>query len=206
MNKRSLKVISLIVLLTLISINIFNASIVAIARETTGDLSVSEALSKSKGTVVTAEGYIVAKSNEQYALKIADTNDVSASEYLIVKLEASMREEFSPVNNQGALGKKIKVTGKRDVYSGEQSIEFVSAIEFIEGSTNNGSVSAALKEPKGIVVTAEGYIVAKFNEQYAIKIADTNDASASEYLIVKLEVSMREKFSPVNNSGSLGKK
>lgn len=190
----------------IISISILDTSKIAVARETTGVLSVHEALSETQGVAVTVEGYIVAKFNEQYAIKIADSNDESSSEYLIVKLEVSMRDEFSPVNNPSALGKKIKVIGKRDVYSGEESIEYVSSIEFVEESTSNDSVAAALNEPQGTVVTAGGYIIAEFNEQYAIKIADTNEVSATEYLIVKLEVSMREEFSPVNNPETLGKK
>ncbi|WP_432400416.1 DUF6359 domain-containing protein [Wukongibacter sp. M2B1] len=206
MNKKSLKTICLIILITLISINIFSTGVVVVSSETTGGISVSEALNQQQGTTVTVEGYIISGFNEQYAIKIADTNNTSASEYLIVKLEASMREEFSPVNNPNALGKKVKVTGKRDLYSGEQSVEYVSYIEFIDGSTSNGSVSAALKEQRGTIVTVEGYIISGFNEQYAIKIADTNNTSASEYLIVKLEASMREEFSPVNNPNALGKK
>lgn len=206
MRKKIRKLMSVIVVLALILTNIYSLNMIIIANSLTGILTVSEALTEQQGTVVTVEGYIVESFNGEYAVKIADTNDSSASEYLIVKLEADMRAEFSPVNNSQALGKKIKVTGKRDLYSGEESIEYVSSIEFIEESTSNTSVADALTKPQGAEVTVEGYIVEGFNDQYAIKIADINDASASVYLIVKLESSMRAEFSPVNNPEALGKK
>lgn len=206
LSKKIWKLISLIVVFAFILTNIYNSNMIITANGIAGTLTVSEALTQQQGTTVTVEGYIVESFNGQYAVKIADTNDTSASEYLIVKLESDMRAEFSPENNSNALGSKIKVTGKRDLYSGEESIEYVSSIEFTEASTGNTSVADALNLSQGTDVTVEGYIVDKFNEQYAIKIADTNDASASVYLIVKLESSMRQEFSPVNNPDALGKK
>jgi len=206
MKKGFRKTTSIALILALVLVNIFSMNMLTIVNAESS-ATVSEALSMSRGTVVTMEGYIVEGFNEQYAVKVADTNNSPVSEYIIVKLESSMRQEFSPVNNPDALGRKIKVTGTRDVYSLEESIEYVSSIEFIDGDdSQNQDVANALNEPHGTVVTIEAYIVDEFNDQYAIKVADTNDAAATEYLIVKLESDMRQEFSPINNPDALGKK
>jgi hypothetical protein len=208
MKNRFLKTTSFVLILTLVLVNMFSINMLTMVNAESSPLTVSEALLESQGTTVTIEAYIVDGFNDQYAIKVADTNNASAADYLIVKLESNMRQEFSPVNNPQALGRKIRVTGKRDIYSHEESIEQVSSIEFIDGGSSQGGqdVANALNEAHGTTVTIEAYIIDEFNDQYAIKVADTNDISAADYLIVKLESNMRQEFSPVNNPQALGKK
>lgn len=89
-------------------------------------MSVSEALAKSVGTSLTAVGVIVEGFNGIYALKMRDVND--AGKTIIVKLESSQRNAWSPALNPGVVGKTIQVVGKRDTYSNQPSIESVSSI------------------------------------------------------------------------------
>lgn len=90
-------------------------------------MSVTAALSQNIGTNLTAIGVIVEGFNGIYALRMRDVND--ASQTIIVKLESSQRGEWSPQNNPSVVGKTIQVTGKRDTYSNQPSIENVSSIQ-----------------------------------------------------------------------------
>jgi len=94
-------------------------------------ISVSEALAEPIGTSVTVDGIITASYNGIYALIMKDIN---GSETIVVKLEADQRTEWSPDNNPSAVGKTIEVVGKRDTYSSQQSIEYVTSITEIGGT------------------------------------------------------------------------
>lgn len=170
-------------------------------------MTVAAALAEANGTEVTLTGYIVSELNGQYAVKVADTNSASG-ETIAVKLEASMRAEFSPVNNPSALGRKILVTGIRNDYMYLPGLRNVSSIEFTDAnppSQNPLAVTTALGKPNGTICSLTGYIVSELNGQYAVRVSDTNDPNA-ETIAVKLESSMRPEFSPVNNPDALGKK
>lgn len=141
-------------------------SFAPLANAASSVLSVSDALAEPHGTVVTMEGYIVSGFNGQYAVKVADRLDDSNG--IIVKLETDQRAEFSPVNNPDALNKKITVTGERDVYSGMESIEYVSSIAFSEPTTGDdgakpqpesGTIAEA-RSKVGQTVTVEGIVTA----------------------------------------------
>ncbi|MGD6803459.1 thermonuclease family protein [Rossellomorea aquimaris] len=174
-----------------------------------GTLTVSEALAQPQGTEVTMKGYIVGESNGQYAVKVSDSTD-NTSTSIVVKLETDMRAEFSPANNPDALNKQILVTGKRDAYSGNESIEYVTSIEFIAEETPSEpavdylTVSEALAQPHETEVTMQGYIVGESNGQYAVKVSDSTDNTSST-IVVKLETDMRAEFSPLNNPDALNK-
>ncbi|QDP41914.1 thermonuclease family protein [Radiobacillus deserti] len=73
----------------------------------------------------------------------------------------------------------------------------VSAAE----QSNSITVAEALATPQGTDVTMTGYIVAGFNGQYAVEVADSTDAT--ETIVVKLESEQRSEFSPVNNPSAL---
>ncbi|GKX30019.1 hypothetical protein SH1V18_24990 [Vallitalea longa] len=169
-------------------------------------LTVAEALNESNGTEVTLTGYIVSDLNGIYAVKVADTND-SQAETIAVKLESNMRDEFSPLNNPDALGRKVLVTGTRNDYMLLPGLKNVTSIEFVDsgGDENTLTVAEALNESNGTEVTLTGYIVSDLNSIYAIKVADTNDSGA-QTIAVKLESSMRDEFSPLNNPNALGEK
>ncbi len=97
-------------------------------------ISVSEALAESIGTSVTVDGIITESYNGVYALIMKDIN---GSETIVVKLETDQRDEWSPENNSSAVGKTIEVVGVRDTYSSEQSIEYVTSITEIGGTTED---------------------------------------------------------------------
>ncbi|MGM0846442.1 MAG: thermonuclease family protein [Bacillota bacterium] len=170
-----------------------------------GTLTVGEALAQPQGTEVTMKGYIVGENNGQYAVKVSDSTE-NTSSAIVVKLETDMRAEFSPVNNPDALNKQILVTGERDVYSGNESIEYVTSIEFVkeEPARDFLTVSEALNEPQGTELTMKGYIVGENNGQYAVKVSDSTENTSST-IVVKLESGMRSEFSPVNNPDALNK-
>uniref|UniRef100_UPI00272A874A DUF6359 domain-containing protein n=1 Tax=Vallitalea guaymasensis TaxID=1185412 RepID=UPI00272A874A len=168
-------------------------------------LTVAEALNESNGTEVTLTGYIVSDLNGIYAVKVADTNDSQATT-IAVKLESNMRDEFSPLNNPNALGRKILVTGTRNDYMLLPGLKNVTSIEFVDsGNPSALTVAEALNESNGTEVTLTGYIVSDLNGIYAVKVADTNDPQATT-IAVKLESSMRNEFSPLKNSNALGRK
>ncbi len=143
---------------------------VAAAEQETEALSVEEALAQTQGTVVTMKGVIIAGFNGEYALEVADSTSSSTS--IVVKLEPGQRAQFSPVNNADALNKEIIVTGKRDVYSGKESIEYVTSIEFTDGqptepptteeppTTGTITIQEARNLPNNTVVTIKGIVTA----------------------------------------------
>lgn len=90
-------------------------------------LSVTQALSQSIGTSMTVVGVIVEGVNGIYALRMRDVNNASQS--IVVKLEANQRNAWSPELNPGVIGSTIQVTGRRDTYANQPSIESVSAIQ-----------------------------------------------------------------------------
>ncbi len=97
-------------------------------------ISVSEALAASIGSAVTVDGIITASFNGVYALIM---KDISGSETIVVKLEIDQRAEWNPDNNPSAVGKTIEVVGVRDTYSSQASIEYVTSITEIGGSTED---------------------------------------------------------------------
>ncbi len=90
-------------------------------------ISVSQALSQSVGTSVTVVGVITESFNGIYALRMRDINN--ASQTIVVKLESSQRSTWSPSLNPSVVGKTIQVVGRRDTYSSEPSIEYVTSIQ-----------------------------------------------------------------------------
>ncbi|GLS27781.1 endonuclease/exonuclease/phosphatase family protein [Marinibactrum halimedae] len=89
-------------------------------------LSVTQALSQSAGTTMTVVGIIEEAYNDIYALRMHDANNPNTD--IIVKLEKSQRNQWSPELNPGVIGNKIEVTGRRDTYTRLPSIESVSQI------------------------------------------------------------------------------
>jgi hypothetical protein len=89
-------------------------------------MSVTEALAQPTGTSLSAVGVIVEGFNGIYALRMHDELDANTT--IIVKLESSQRNAWSPSLNASVIGKTILVTGKRDTYSNQPSIEFVTSI------------------------------------------------------------------------------
>nr|WP_084543382.1 5'-nucleotidase C-terminal domain-containing protein [Gracilibacillus kekensis] len=85
------------------------------------------------------------------------------------------------------------------------SSAFMPVMQIQAEETTSISVSQALSENQGTEVTVKGYIVAPFNSQYAIKVADENNDEAAT-IIVKLEADQREMFSPELNEEAIGKK
>ncbi|MCM1989819.1 immunoglobulin-like domain-containing protein [Oceanirhabdus seepicola] len=102
-------------------------------------LTVEQALSEAQGTEVTIQGYLVDGFNTQYGIKVADINDAQVETYIAVKLNSGDREQFNPQKNPDAQGEKVRVTGIRDSYCGEEGIVSVSSIEFIDDGS--GSLS-----------------------------------------------------------------
>ena len=90
-------------------------------------ISVTSALAQSVGSSLTVVAIIVEEFNGVYALKIRDVND--ASKTLVVKLESSQRNTWSPNLNTSVIGKTIQVIGKRDTYSNLPSLEYVTSIQ-----------------------------------------------------------------------------
>ncbi|GAE94403.1 hypothetical protein JCM21714_3558 [Gracilibacillus boraciitolerans JCM 21714] len=136
-HQKSLRTTSLLLAIVLVFTQLSSAVMpsIQVQAEEVEMISVSQALSESHGTVVTMQGYIVAAFNGQYAIEVADENNQEAAS-IIVKLETNQREQFSPNLNEAVLGKKIIVAGTRDVYSSQQSIEYVTSIVFAEGGWN----------------------------------------------------------------------
>ena len=97
-------------------------------------ISVSEAIAESISASITVDGIITGSFNGVYALSMKDIN---GSETIVVKLEIDQRAEWSPDNNPTAVGKTIEVVGKRDTYSSQPSIEYVTSITEIGGITED---------------------------------------------------------------------
>ncbi|WP_018275438.1 DUF6359 domain-containing protein [Teredinibacter turnerae] len=167
----------------------------------TGIASVSAALAASTGTNLTVRGVITQAINGIYALEIADENNTSATIY--VKLESQYRSEFSPQNNPSIVGETLQVSGRRDVYMSQPSIEYVTDIQIVAASGGALSVAEALAEPVSTPVTAVGVITQAINGIYALEMADESNSAATIY--VKLESQYRADFSPQNDPTLIGK-
>ena len=173
----------------------------------TGDtLSVSEALAEPTGTTVTVEGVITQAINGEYALEIEDS---AGSATLYVKLDSQYRNDFSPQNNPAVIGETLQVSGERDVYMGEPSIEYVTDMQLVDGSSGGGScgssgavsVSDAYANSQGTPLTVVGEVIGGVNDPYALELGDLN-SSTSVY--VKLESDQRAEYSPANNPAMVG--
>ena len=90
-------------------------------------ITVSDALATSSGTTIQVTGVVTAAVNGIYALELTDSSH--ANQAILVKLEAGMRDLFSPQLNPAMLGSTIVVTGKRDSYMSQAGIRHVSDIK-----------------------------------------------------------------------------
>ncbi|MCK7597064.1 hypothetical protein M0G74_07225 [Microbulbifer sp. CAU 1566] len=181
----------------------------------TSALSVSEALALPTGTPVTVEGVITQAINGVYALEIEDTAGASS---LYVKLESQYRDAFSPVNNPAVVGETLYVSGTRDNYMSEPSIEYVTDMQLVgagsgdsdnEGGENSTcvspeavSVSTAYAGSQGTALTVVGQVIGGVNDPYALELGDLNNSTT---VYVKLESAQRAQFSPANNPAIVGK-
>jgi chitodextrinase len=110
-------------------------------------ISVSEALAQSEGTDLTVDGIVTESFNGIYALIM---QDIDGTETIVVKLEADQRDEWSPENNPSVVGMTIEVVGTRDSYSSQPSIEYVSSITEIGGTTPDTEAPTA---PTSLIVS-----------------------------------------------------
>ncbi len=169
-------------------------------------LSVSEALAEPTGTTVTVAGVITQAINGEYALEIEDSN---GSATLYVKLESQYRNDFSPQNNPAVIGETLQVSGERDVYMGEPSIEYVTDMALVDGSSGGGScgssgavsVSDAYASSQGTPLTVVGEVIGGVNDPYALELGDLNNSTS---VYVKLEPDQRAEYSPANNPAMIG--
>lgn len=171
-------------------------------------ISVSAALAQPNGTDVTVTGTITQAINGEYALEIADPQDASATLY--VKLDSQYRDTFSPQNDPSLVGQTLQVSGTRDDYMSEPSVEYVTDMQLVSsgggstadcGSADAVSVSTAYASSIGTPLTVIGTVVQGINDPYALELADL-DGSTSIY--VKLEADQRAYYSPANNPGVIG--
>ncbi len=169
-------------------------------------LSVSDALAEPTGTTVTVAGVITQAINGEFALEIEDSN---GSATLYVKLESQYRNDFSPQNNPAVIGETLQVSGARDVYMGEPSIEYVTDMQLVDGSTGGGScgssgavsVSDAYASSQGTPLTVVGEVISGVNDPYALELGDLNNSTS---VYVKLESDQRAEYSPANNPAMVG--
>ncbi|UFT99277.1 thermonuclease family protein [Radiobacillus kanasensis] len=163
---------SLLLIFTLIFSSLFSTSpLLVSAAEQPSSITVAEALATPQRTEVTMTGYIVAGFNGQYAVEVADSTE--ATESIIVKLESDQRSQFSPENNPDALHQQIVVTGTRDVYSNQESIEYVSSISFVQDTTPDDptegdtiTIAQAREVAAGQTVTVQGIITANGSKTF----------------------------------------
>lgn len=169
-------------------------------------LSVSEALALPNGTQVTVEGEITQAINGEYALEIEDPASGST---LYVKLESQYRAEFSPQNNPAVIGETLNVSGSRDSYMSQPSIEYVTDMQLVSGGGDSGScgstgavsVGTAYASDQGTALTVVGEVIGGVNDPYALELGDLNGGTA---IYVKLESGQRAQFSPANNPSIVG--
>ncbi|WP_420588640.1 endonuclease [Bacterioplanoides sp.] len=118
-------------------------------------MSVTQALSAATGTSLTAVGVISEAVNGIYALRLQDQNDSKVS--IVVRLEANQRDSWSPQNNAAVIGKTIQVSGIRDSYAGEPSIESVSNITEVSVSEpGNGNTPSCTNTTLTLVTDQYG--------------------------------------------------
>lgn len=172
-----------------------------------GALNVTAALAEPVGTDVTAIGVITQGINGIYALEMADENTPANTIY--VKLESAYRDEFSPVNNPSVLGETLEVSGTRDNYMSQPSIEYVTSMTLVGGGSGGGScgspdavsVETAYASSQGTDLRVVGEVVGGVNDPYALELADLNSSTT---VYVKLESSQRAQYSPANNPAIVG--
>lgn len=173
-----------------------------IVAETHLALSVTQALASPIATPVTAEGIITQAVNGEYALEMADSQNSAAT--IIVKLESEYRAQFSPQNNPAIIGDRLQVTGLRDSYMSQASIESVTAMSLTSSATPCAtavSVDTAYASSQGTHLIVVGEIIGGINDPYALELADIN---SSTRIYVKLEAEQRANFSPANNPSVIG--
>lgn len=90
---------------------------------------VTAARSTPQGQSIQVVGRVLEGVNDPYALRLGD---LAGSATIVVKLEAGQREMYSPARNPGIVGQVLEVTGVRDVYAGQASIERVSRITILQ--------------------------------------------------------------------------
>jgi len=170
-----------------------------------GAVSVSVALAQTNGTAVIVTGTITQAINGEFALEMAEPQDPSATLY--VKLESQYRDAFSPQYDPSLIGKTLQVSGTRDDYMAEPSVESVTDMQLVSSGGGNSagcgsgdavSVSTAYASAIGTPLTVIGTVVQGINDPYALELADL-DGSTSIY--VKLESDQRGYYSPANNPG-----
>ncbi|WP_435105176.1 hypothetical protein [Arhodomonas sp. AD133] len=174
-------------------------------------LTVTEALARSNGTDVTATGEITRGINDPYALEIADPANPGATLY--VKLESEYRDAFSPANDPSVVGETLQVTGTRDDYMTEPSIESVTAMKLVDdsgsdsgdetacGSADSITVSTAYASSLGTPLTVVGEVIGGINDPYALELGDPSNGTS---IYVKLESGQRAQYSPANNPAIVG--
>ncbi|WP_347331699.1 hypothetical protein [Marinimicrobium locisalis] len=166
----------------------------------TGGQSVSDALAEPNGTTLTVVGVITQAINGEYALEVADEH--SASSTLYIKLESQYRDPFSPQNSPGVIGQTLEVTGTRDDYMTEPSIEAVTHMQLVQpegsgcASSTSVSVSEAYASSIGTPLSVMGEVIGGVNDPYALELSDLNSSTT---VYVKLESAQRAEFSPANN-------
>ena len=204
------------------SINVSSSSISS--GSNSGAINVSVALTKSIGTAVVVQGVVTQAINGIYALEMADTQNPSTT--IFVKLESQYRAQFSPQNNPALIGKTIKVTGIRDNYLNNPSIEYVTGMIEVSATSSNSfsssisssssstsstascysnnrvSVTTAYSAAVNTHLVVAGRVVAAVNGQYALELADLTNSTT---IYVKLESNQRAYFSPANNPSMINK-
>ncbi len=166
-------------------------------------ISVSQALALPAGSSVTVEGTITQAINGEYALEIQDLDGTAT---LYVKLESQYRQEFSPQNDPALIGQSLRVSGERDLYMGEASIEYVTDMQLTDTGANPcgadaASVEQAYAASPGTPLTVIGEVISGVNDPYALELGDLN-SNATVY--VKLEADQRAEYSPANNPAMIG--
>ena len=174
-------------------------------------VSVAQALNAPQGSRLTVTGRITRAVNDQYALELADLDNDSARIY--IKLEASDRGRFSPQNDPALIGKTLRVTGTRDVYTDGPSLESTRDLTLVDtpdssnassgecGGDSGVSVTIARAAANGTSLDVAGRVLEGVNNPYALRLGDL---SGTATIVVKLEPDQRPLYSPTNNAGIVG--
>ncbi|MFC3032674.1 DUF6359 domain-containing protein [Pseudoalteromonas fenneropenaei] len=170
-------------------------------------LSVEQALASAQGSSIELTGRVKSAMNDIYGLVLEDNSNASFT--INIKLEASQRNQFSPQLNPSILGAQLLIKGVRDSYMSQPGVRQVSLIEEVSNAnlpdqTGDNSVTDVLALANGTPVVVTGVIKAAINGQYALELADSQNAGATLY--VKLETSQRDAYSPALNPALIGKR